>query len=163
MRTLEAQFLFYAGRYDEAEERLRLGLEMDPDFWTAHQGLGRVFLQRGQLPQAIDALRKARELSTGATETTTQLAYALAVSGARDEALGLMRELQDRSASRYVPAYSFAMIANGLRDRERALTELERSVEAHEVQATFIKIDTRWNWLRADPRFDALVRRMGFK
>lgn len=65
--------------------------------------------------------------------------------------------------SRYVPACSFAIIANGLRDRERALSELERSVDAHEVQATFIKIDTRWNWLRPDPRFDALVARIGLK
>jgi DNA-binding winged helix-turn-helix (wHTH) protein/Flp pilus assembly protein TadD len=163
VRTLEAQFLFYAGRDEEAEERLRRALEMEPDFWTAHQGLGRVFLQRGRLREAVAALRKARELSSGAPEATTQLAYALATSGAHEEALGLLRELQDRSASRYVPAYSFAMIANGLGDRERALGELERSVEAREVQATFIKIDPRWNWLRSDPRFDALVRRIGFK
>jgi hypothetical protein len=32
-----------------------------------------------------------------------------------------------------------------------------------EVQATFIKVDSRWNWLRAEPRFDELVRRLGLK
>ena len=163
VRTLEAQFLFYAGRDAEAEDRLHGALQMDPDFWVAHLGLGRIALQREQWPQAVAALRKARDLSSGVPEATTQLAYALARSGATDEALGLMHELEARSESRYVPAYSFAMIANGLGDRERALTELERSVDAREVQATFIKIDTRWNWLRSDPRFDALMRRTGLK
>ena len=163
VRTLEAQFLFYAGRDAEAEERFRRTLEMDPDFWPAHLGLGRVAVMREQLPKAIEAFRRAHALSGGAPEATTQLAYALAASGSRNEALSLVRELESRSASGYVPAYSFAMVANGLRDRERALGELERSVEAREVQATFIKIDTRWNWLRTDPRFDALVRRIGFK
>lgn len=118
---------------------------------------------REQLPLAIESMRKARALSSSAPEATTQLAYALAASGLRDEALGLVRELEDRADARSVPSYSLAMIANGLRDRERALSELERSVEAREVQATFIKIDTRWNWLRTDPRFDALVRRIGLK
>jgi DNA-binding winged helix-turn-helix (wHTH) protein/tetratricopeptide (TPR) repeat protein len=163
VRTLEAQFLFYAGRYDDAEDRLRRTLEMDPDFWPAHQGLGRVLLLRDQRPAAIEAFRKARELSGGAPEPTTQLAYALAASGASNEAVGLLHELENRSTTGYVPFYSFAMIANGLRDRERALLELDRSVEAREVQATFIKIDTRWNWLRADLRFDALMRRIGLK
>jgi DNA-binding winged helix-turn-helix (wHTH) protein/tetratricopeptide (TPR) repeat protein len=163
VRALEAQFLFYAGRHAEAEERLRGTLEMDPDFWIAHQGMGRVLMARQQLPEGIEALRRARELSGGAPEPTTQLAYALAVAGARDEALGLMRELEDRSSTRYVPAYSFAIVANGLGDRERALSELERSVDAREVQATFIKIDTRWDWLRADTRFATLIRRIGLK
>jgi DNA-binding winged helix-turn-helix (wHTH) protein/Tfp pilus assembly protein PilF len=163
VRALEAQFLFYAGRYDEAEARLRETLEMDPDYWVAHLGRGRVHLLRGQVPEAIAAMRRARQLSDGAVEPTTQLAYALASSGGRDEALALMQELDARSGTRYVPAYSFAMIHNGLQDRDAALRHLEASVENREVQATFIRIDTRWNWLRADPRFDALMRRIGLK
>jgi Flp pilus assembly protein TadD len=47
---------------------------MDPDFWIAHQGLGRVWLQRGEFPQAVEALRKGYELSNRAPEPTTQLA-----------------------------------------------------------------------------------------
>lgn len=163
VRALEAQFLFYAGRYDDAEARLREAFEMDPDFWPAHLGLGRVMWGRSRDPAAIETLRRARALSGNAPEPTTHLAYMLAASGAGDEARTLLRELEDRSDSGYVPAYSFAIIANGLGDRERALRELARSVDEREVQATFIKVDTRWNWLRADPRFDELMRRLGLK
>ena len=58
----------------------------------------------------------------------------------------------------YVPAYSFAMISNGLGNNEAALRWLATSVAEHEVQATFIKVDTRWDRLRPDPRFVALLQ-----
>jgi hypothetical protein len=74
-----------------------------------------------------------------------------------------MRELEDRARTTHVPAYRFAMIVNGRRDRDAALRFLEQSVEAREVQATFIKIDTRWNWLRSDPRFQRLLQRVRLK
>jgi tetratricopeptide (TPR) repeat protein len=162
-RALEAQFLFYGGRYDEAEARLRETLGMEPDYWVAHLLLGRIALARDQVAQAIAPIRTATALSKGAIEPTTQLAYALARSGETGEARRLMRELEQRSASTYVPSYSFAMIHNGLRDRDAALRFLEQSVEAREVQATFIKIDTRWNWVRPDPRFGALLQRVQLK
>jgi len=162
-RALEAQFLFYGGRYDEAEARVRETLEMEPDYWVAHLLLGRISLAREQVPQAIEPIRKATALSSGAIEPTTQLAYALARSGQTEEARLLMRQLEQRSESMHVPAYSFAMIHNGWGDRDAALRFLEHSVEAREVQATFIKIDARWNWVRPDPRFLALLQRLQLK
>ena len=56
--------------------------------------------------------------------------------------------------------YSFAMILNGLGERDQALRYLERSVSAREVQATFIKIDTRWDPVRPDSRFIAILKRV---
>ena len=162
-RALEAQFLFYGGRYDEAEARLREALEIDPDYWVAHLGLGRVLILRNRVAEAVEPLRLATSLSGGAVEATTQLAYALARARHEEEARGLMRDLEARSSRTHVPAYAFAMIENGLRNREAALSHLERSVEAREVQAAFLEIDARWNWIRPDPRFAALRERLGLR
>ena len=60
-----------------------------------------------------------------------------------------------------VPAYSFAMIYNGLDEREEALRYLEKSLQEREVQITFIKIDTRRDDFRAHPRFQEIMRRVG--
>ena len=136
---------------------------MEPNYWVAHLLLGRIALARDQVAEAIEPIRKATALSKSAIEPTTQLGYALARSGEEEEALLLMRGLEERSASTPVPAYSFAIIHNGRRDRDAALRFLEQSVEAREVQATFIKIDTRWNWLRPDPRFQSLLQRLQLK
>ena len=53
------------------------------------------------------------------------------------------------------------MIYNGVGEREEALRYLEKSLQEREVQITFIKIDTRWDYFRADPRFQEIMRRVG--
>jgi TolB-like protein/tetratricopeptide (TPR) repeat protein len=160
INVMEGQMLFYAGRLDAAETRYRKTLEIAPEFWPAHQGIGRVQIARGALVDAIGTLRRSVSLSSNAVEPLTQLGYALAASGDRDGAHALLRQLETRSATSYVPAYAFAMIHNGLGDGQDALRYLEQSVAQREVQATFIKIDTRWDRLRSQGRFAALVKQL---
>jgi len=159
--ALEGQFLFYAGHYDEAISRLHTTLQINPDFWVAHNNLGRVYLHQGRFDEAIDELQKAIKLSNGTTEPVTQMGYAFAKSGRRPQALATLTELRSFAQNHYVPAYNFAMIYNGLDEKDQALAYLERSLEEREVQITFIKIDMRWDELRSDPRFQEIMRRVG--
>ncbi len=161
--VLEGQFLFYAGREPEAIERLNKTLEIEPNYWIAYNNLGRVYILQKRYDEAIAALTKARELSRGSTEPVTQLCYALAKSERREQAQAELEELKSTAAKRYVPAYSLAMIYNGLGEKNEALNYLEKSFQEREVQITFIKIDTRWDDLRAEPRFVNLMRRMNFE
>jgi tetratricopeptide (TPR) repeat protein len=47
----------------EAESVIRKGVQLSPDFWRAHYELGRVLVSRKQLPDALAAAEKARELA----------------------------------------------------------------------------------------------------
>ena len=162
--ALESQFLIYAGRYDEATARLDKTLELDQNFWLVHNYLGRVYILQGRNAEAIAEFTKARELSAGGTtEPIAQLGYALAISGKRNEALAILKELKSFAAENYVPMYFFALIYNGLGNREMALSYLEKSFDNREVQLTFIKIDTRWDKHRADGRFVDLIRKMNLQ
>jgi serine/threonine-protein kinase len=161
--ALEGQFLFYAGRDAEAEARYRKTLELEPNYWVAHNGLGRVYLHRRMFPEAVAAFRAAVDLAAKSSESLTQLGYVLARWGRREEARATIRQLESLAAGHYVPAYAFAMIYNGLGERDRALRYLEQSLDQREVQLTFIKIDTRWDPIRADPRFRAIARRVGLE
>ncbi len=156
--ALEGQFLFYAGRDTEAIAQLQKTLEIEPNFWIAHNAMGRVYIHQGRLDEAIAVLTKAKELSSGSTEPVTQLGYALAKSENREKAQATLEELKSLSADSYVPAYNFAMIYNGLGENEKALSYLEKSFQEREVQMAFIKIDTRWDELRAKPRFVAIIK-----
>jgi DNA-binding winged helix-turn-helix (wHTH) protein/TolB-like protein/tetratricopeptide (TPR) repeat protein len=158
INMLEGQMLFYASRLDAAEARHRKVLEIVPDYWPAHLGIGRVDISRGRLPEAIAAIRTSVAQSSNAIEPLTQLGYALAASGNRAGADDVLGQLTARAADGYVPAYSFAMISNGLGNDDDALRYLEQSVVQREVQATFIKIDSRWDRLRPNPRFVQLLR-----
>jgi hypothetical protein len=71
--------------------------------------------------------------------------------------------LKSIAAEKFVPAYNFTMIYNGLGEKDEALNYLEKSFGEREVQMTFIKIDTRWDEFRAEPRFIDLMRRMNFE
>lgn len=159
---LEGQFLFYAGRETEAIARLQKTLEVDPNFWAAYNGLGRIYLHQAHYPEAIVVLQKAKELSN-TSEPMTQLGYALAKSGNRTGAQAALAELQSFDVQNYVPAYNFAMIYNGLGEKGEALNYLEKSFQEREVQLTFIKIDTRWNEFRDEPRFAAILKHMNFE
>jgi len=71
--------------------------------------------------------------------------------------------LKSIAAESFVPAYNFAMIYNGLDEKEEALNYLEKSFQEREAQMAFIKIDTRWDWLRAEPRFIEIIKHMNFE
>jgi serine/threonine-protein kinase len=74
-----------------------------------------------------------------------------------------LEEIKSPDSKAYVPKYFIANVYNGLEDKEEALSYLEKSLEEREAQMTFIKIDTRWDWLRSEPRFIDLMRRMNFQ
>jgi len=161
--TLEAHFLFHAGRESEAVARYTKTLEIEPNFWIAHSGLGRVYISQGQYAEAIAELNKAREFSRGSTEPITQLGYALAKSGNREQAQAIIAELKSLAAENFVPAYSFAVIYNGLGEKDEALNYLEKSFQEREVQISFVKIDTRWDEFRTNPRFVEIIKRMNLE
>ncbi len=161
--ALYGQFLFYAGRDDEAVAMINKVLEIEPNFWVANNALGRVYIRQERYSEAIVILEKSIEWSGGSVEPITQLGYALAKSGNREQALETLSELRSRAANTYVPAYNFAVIHNGLGQKEEALSNLEKSFNEREVQLTFVKIDSRWNNLRTEPRFIDLMKRMNFE
>ena len=161
--ALEAQFLFYAGRNDEAIDRLKKTIDLDPNFWLAHNILGRVYIHQERFEEAIAELNKAKELfGNNSIDPYTQLGYALAKSGNREQAKATLAELKLLAAENFVPAYGLAMIHNGLGEREEALNYLEKSFQERELQISFIKVDTRWDNLRNEPRFIELTQRMNF-
>ena len=61
------------------------------------------------------------------------------------------------------PAINIAMIYNGLDQRDETLAWLERWVEQRNPRMTFLKVEPKWNNLRSDPRFQDLLRRVGFR
>jgi len=163
--ALEGQFLFYAGRDLEAIDRYVKTLEIEPNFWIAHNGLGRVYIRQGRYAEAIAALNRAIELSGGnSTEPVTQLGYALAKSGNREQAQATLVKLKSPAANEnFVPAYSFAVIYNGLGEKDEALNYLEKSFQEREVQMSFVKIDARWDEFRTNPRFVEIIKRMNLE
>ena len=161
--ALEAQTLHYAGRDAEAIDRLKKTFEINPDFWIASLMLARIYIRQERFADALEELKRAATASGGNTETISLMGYALAKLGRKDEALKMLKELQSRTDENYSPSYNIAMIYNGLGHRDSALRSLEDAVERRDVRLLLLKIEPKWDGLRAEPRFTAIMKRIGFE
>lgn len=160
--TLEGLFLILAGRTDEALARLQKTIEVQPNFGFAHFFASSAYIQKGKFAEAIAEARKARELNGPNSQSTSSLGYALAKSGKSAEARAELEDLLKRSTAQYVPPSAIALVYNGLGEPGEALAWLERGYKERDAKIVFLKVDPRWNDLRGDPRFQDLLRRVGF-
>jgi len=160
--ALEGQFLLHAGRTDEALAKLQTTFELDPTYWFAHMFASSAYLEKGMYSEAIAEARKASEFSNGSSHALVFLGYALAKSGKHAEARAVLEELIKRSSERYTSLYNIALVYNGLGEHEETLAWLERGYEKRDPKMVFLKVEPKWNNLRADPRFQALLQRVGF-
>jgi hypothetical protein len=96
-----------------------------------------------------------------APQVEAELGYALAVAGRRAEARAVLDGLRQLSSSRYVSPYSVALVYAGLGDRDQALAWLDRAYDERSDYMVYLSLEPMLDSLRSDPRFDALVRRVG--
>ncbi|HEY0077217.1 MAG TPA: winged helix-turn-helix domain-containing protein [Pyrinomonadaceae bacterium] len=155
------QSLYFARRYEEASEQLRRALEMDSNFIRALIILGMVYDQQGRFDGATALMQKAVELSARNPLALSGLAYTHASAGKALEARLILEELQQLSRQRYVSPYNLAVVHAGLRETSAALDFLEKAVEQRDVWLVWLKVNPRFDPLRADSRFEELMRRVG--
>jgi TolB-like protein/DNA-binding winged helix-turn-helix (wHTH) protein/Tfp pilus assembly protein PilF len=156
-----AEELLIAHRYDEAIQQSQKTIDMDPRFAVAHYELGQAFVQQRRYGEAIAEFQKSIELSGGSSTCTSNLAYAYAVSGKRDEALNILGDLTKRSAQGFSNAHEVALVYVGLNENDRAMTWLETAYQ--ERFNPTILLRPAFDPLRSDPRFQGLIRRIGLK
>ncbi|HEV8369889.1 MAG TPA: protein kinase [Pyrinomonadaceae bacterium] len=161
LQALEAQFLLYAEKKDEALVSLKNSFELDPNFWFSHNFAAAAYTDKEMYAEACVEARKAHELSQSSTLPPAYLGYALAKSGKRKEALAVLDEVLRLSHERYVPPYHIALIYAGLGDKDETMNWLERGYEQRDPKMVFLKVEPKWHELRDDPRFQALMKKVG--
>lgn len=157
-----AWFRYTRGDYTGAAKGYTELLTLDPTFGLAHRFLGLVKLRQGDHAGARVALARAAELLGTSTEPEVDLAVAFAVAGetARAEA-ALDALLAARERGRYVAALLMAGLFESLDRRADALAELERAGQERVPTLVTIGIDPLFAAMRAEPRFQQLLARIG--
>ena len=147
-------------QYDQAIEACRAAIELDPNHPFGHWILARTLDARGDLQRALKSSQSAAELSGGDLLYAAHLGYALARAGANDGARSVANKLQQLARTRYVCAYDIAIIYMGLGEKEAAFEWFERAFEERTVRLCELG-DPAFDELRSNPRFQALVQRVG--
>lgn len=154
--------LYLSRRYDEAIEQYRKAVELDPNFMATHIWFGRPYLEKGMFAEAIAELEIAVRLSGESTLALAMLGHGLASAGRREEALQILEKLKQRSKGQYVPSYWIAVIYNGLKDREQVIAWMRKAYDERSSWLYWSNVEPRFDWLRSDPDFAALMRAMKF-
>jgi len=86
-----------------------------------------------------------------------------AVSGDTGQARAVLAKLRAVSKRRYVCPYEMATAHAVLGDKDEAIAYLRKGYQEHSACIPDIKTDPRLDALRSDPRFQELMRSVGFR
>jgi serine/threonine-protein kinase len=152
---------YYSARnYDRALDQYRKTLDMEPNFAEARFQLALTYEGKRMYEEAAVEYEKSANLFDDKT-MMAWVARAHALAGRRDEAEHFLKELDAMSRERYVSPYFNAMIYAALGDKDRAMEGLERVYQDRSYYVVWLKIDTVFDSMRDDPRFQELLRKIG--
>jgi len=157
-----AYYLYHARRYDDAIVQVRRTLELDPASTLAHNLLGRCLLGKGDTVGAITEFQRSKTVVTGAWYQGL-LGYTYAISGDRPKAEQILRELEEMAKRQYVNTTAFAAIYLGLGEKQKALDWLDKSYEDQESACWYLKVDPIYDSVRNEPRFQAILKKVGLE
>ena len=157
---LRARLLYYARRYDQAISLYRKTLETDPTVAGHCTWSSLAFQQRSRFPEAIAAAKQASEASPNEMLPRAVLARAYGLMGNKAEAQKVLDQFHEVSKRRFISEYDYA-IANSGWNSEESLAWLEKGYQTRVGLLVYLRVDSSFDDLRSDPRFQDLVRRIG--
>jgi tetratricopeptide (TPR) repeat protein len=160
IQAASARPYYNARRYDDAIAQARSALEIDSTFSRAYFWIGMASEQLSRPDDAIRELERTISFGGPASIYVAALGHAYAVAGRRDKALAVLDDLQTHAKSRYVSALDIATVYLGLGDTDATFEWLERAFQTRASALVYLAVDPRYDAMRQDPRFRALVRRI---
>ena len=163
INAVHAWVLYLGRRYDDAIDQARRTLVMDASFSLPHYYLGLVQTARGNHAEAAAELSKGIAMygSPGRDQDVGALGFVLARQGRIQEARAILKQLSDTRRGDYRSPYASALVHLGLDERDQALNLLQRAADERFPWAIHYGVNPHLDALRADPRFKALLQRIG--
>jgi serine/threonine-protein kinase len=143
--------------FDEAITQYRKGLVLEPNFVDALAGLRNSFHMKGMYEEALVAAKKVF-VARGEQDVAEALERGNAEGGYSEAMRRSAESMAARSnlafALRIATLYTFAG------EKERALDWLEKAYQERLQNMIYLRVYPKWDPLRNDPRFQALLRKM---
>jgi len=184
-----ANFLQHTGRFEEAREKINQAMLLNPVSHFAYSNSSRKYYFSGDYEKALAENKKGIEIRNNITGTNwlnfeiyiAQKKYDIAVSELQklktpDESKeidsiysqfgikGVYRWMiaSNSVSKKYSTPYYLAQEYAFIGENEKALSLLEKSAELRISEMSRINIDPYFINLRSEPRFIAIVKKMGF-
>ncbi|MEQ1831744.1 MAG: tetratricopeptide repeat protein, partial [Candidatus Eisenbacteria bacterium] len=152
---------YYGRQFEKSVVYYRMALELDARFDGAHTDLARSLEALGRFDEAREQYEEGRRLSGGVAGPSFGLAHLAVRRGDADEARLMLAELIAARSQRVVSAWGIAALHACLGDLDEAFEWLGTAVDERATGLIFLRVHPRMDALRADARYDALVKRLG--
>lgn len=152
--------LFYLGRYDEAIDEYHNVLALDPHFVILPWFLGPAYVRAGQ-PEAAITLYESWIERNNHPGLVALLAQASSAAGHEGQARRICADLERRANAEPVPPDYLALVYASLGETDKTCAALERAVDDRCWTLVFLNVDPTFDELRGEPRFQAVVERVG--
>lgn len=122
--------------------------------------LGHTRCLRGDFTGGLPLIREGLRVSGRNQLILAGLAWCLARTGQREEALAIAAGMEIPAAGERVRPYLLGKIYTGLEDRDGAFAWLDQAWHQHDPSLAFILTDETMTGLHGDPRFADLLARL---
>ncbi len=156
-----AQALFFAGDYDGAIEQSHRAIDLNPNAGPVYNWIRRAYEMKGDEQGAFAMYLKMAKAYEISEDEIAGMKTAFAAGGLKGHWKKSLGRLLEREKSGYVTQYNVALLYARLGEKEQALERLQRAVEDRDHFVITLKVEPLWDSYRTDPRFVALVRRVG--
>jgi tetratricopeptide (TPR) repeat protein len=153
--------LYYAGRDEDASEQAKHALDLDSSFAYIYDLEALIDYRKNNFPQALALMQRAMQLGGRTQLLITDWGMINARAGNRGEALRTMAELRARAAGTYTLPLFLARIYAALGNNDEAMKNLEQVYNDRSESTVWLNVDPSLVTLRKDPRFIALIRKVG--
>ncbi|CAN5439182.1 hypothetical protein BH10ACI3_BH10ACI3_28840 [soil metagenome] len=159
----------FGGKQDEAIAQYKKTLELFPDALSPRFNFARIYEAKGMYSEAIEQYLIQAKLAGVSPENIKILQLTFEKDGFKayvqkriEIELESQRAILEKDKNAYLPSFAIAFNYARLRDKEKTLEYLNKAYEQREPQIAEIKVDITFDFLRDDPRFKELVKKVGF-
>ncbi len=151
--------LYFSRQYDRSIEQFRYVLDMEPNFPRAGLIMA-AYVQKGKFAEARAFIEK-QPPSDDVPWHWAWLAYIEGRSGRPGEAQHALDKLLQLNRRQPVDAAALVWAYIGLDNKDQAMAWLEKASSQQSNTLVTLKVEPAFDPLRADSRFQALMRRVG--
>jgi TolB-like protein/Flp pilus assembly protein TadD len=153
---VSVHILYLARQYDEAIQQAKNAIQLYPDSWATYFWLGVAYERKGMYEQAVEAYLKSNSLQGAKPEDLEASRNAYEKSGIR----GYWRQVRDTVIGDASETCSMLSIYARLGETKQIIDYLNRAFQRHCPSIRTLKVDSFYDNLREDPRFQDLLARL---